>query len=465
MSDYEFVIDTDSIFPQFEVVVQHVSAEGGGGGQTIEVDSELSTTSNNPVKNKVITIELNKKVTASQLATVATTGSYNDLTNKPTIPTPVQVDVELDDESTNPVQNAVVTTALNGKLTTPYGGTSGQVLQKTTEGARWADIGTPSAEQIQTAVNAYIAAHPEVLNPISQATKSALLDIAAHVAYIDANGQSRYDALDASLNAKALLSITAVYTQSGTVYDTDSLDSLKDDLVVTAYYDDGTSEDVTATAELSGTLSIGTSIITVTYQEMTTTFSVTVSEVPKDYEVGELLYEWDFTQSLIDTVSGSEITLGGNATQDANGLTIPDASSYARMASGVMAFTRIVEIDVASTDAKFGNVLGKFLIMNGTDKAIAYRYNVTWNIFTGNGWSDNSAFSGNLASKNAFSGSLFAVDLSNPPKLYKDGALMGTATTYWKAADFGAGSIGATNGSSFYQAVITGMRVYAQPTS
>lgn len=196
------------------------------------------------------------------------------------IPSAVVVDSNLNGTSTNPVQNSAIVTALTGKLNSPAGGTAGQVLQKTSEGARWADIGTPSAEQIQTAVNAYIAAHPEVLTPISQATKSALLDIAEHVAYIDANGQSYYNALDAALNAKALLSITAVYTQSGTVYDTDSLDSLKTDLVVTAYYDDGTSADVTSASTLSGTLTVGTSTITVTYQEMTAQFTVNVTLAP-----------------------------------------------------------------------------------------------------------------------------------------------------------------------------------------
>ena len=138
-------------------------------------------------------------------------------------------------------------------------------------------VGSPSQAQINQAVADYIDSHPGSLSPLSQATKSALLDIAAHVAYIDANGQSRYDALDAALNAKALLSITAVYTQSGTVYDTDSLDSLKSDLVVTAYYDDGTSVLVTSGYTLSGELTVGTSTVTVTFGNKTATFNVTVS--------------------------------------------------------------------------------------------------------------------------------------------------------------------------------------------
>ena len=70
-------------------------------------------------------------------------------------------------------------------------------------------------------------------------------------------------------------SITATYTQSGTVYTTDSLDSLKNDLVVTANYAGGTSATIPSTDyTLSGTLTEGTSTITVSYAGLTTTFNV-----------------------------------------------------------------------------------------------------------------------------------------------------------------------------------------------
>lgn len=82
-----------------------------GSDATVTVDSTLSSTSENPVQNKVINSALNAKadssdiptktsdltndgasgtstyVEADELATVATTGDYDDLTNKPTIPT------------------------------------------------------------------------------------------------------------------------------------------------------------------------------------------------------------------------------------------------------------------------------------------------------------------------------------------------------------------------------------------
>ena len=52
------------------------------------------------------------------LATVATSGSYNDLSDKPVIPAGVTVDQTLDTSSTNAIANSAVATALNGKADT-----------------------------------------------------------------------------------------------------------------------------------------------------------------------------------------------------------------------------------------------------------------------------------------------------------------------------------------------------------
>lgn len=61
------------------------------------------------------------------LATVATSGNYNDLTNKPTIPPGVTVDSALSSSSTNPVQNKVINTALSGKANSSHTHTKSQI--------------------------------------------------------------------------------------------------------------------------------------------------------------------------------------------------------------------------------------------------------------------------------------------------------------------------------------------------
>lgn len=114
---------------------------------------------------------------------------------------------------------------------------------------------------------------------LTEDVKQALLNCFNHVAWTDEHGQDYVNALEAAMYP--LSHITAVYTQSGTVYDTDSLDSLKTDLVVTAAYVGGDTETVpAANYTLSGTLTVGTSTITVSYGGKTTTFDVVVSEAP-----------------------------------------------------------------------------------------------------------------------------------------------------------------------------------------
>lgn len=91
-----------------------------------------------------------------------------------------------------------------------------------------------------------------------------------------------------------LVSISAVYTQSGTVYNTDSLDSLKTDLVVTATYSDSSTDTVpSADYTLSGTLTVGTSTITVTYSGKTASFNVTVTD----------FYAVDYTKDALENVT------------------------------------------------------------------------------------------------------------------------------------------------------------------
>lgn len=142
---------------------------------------------------------------------------------------PITVDNQLSLSSTNPVQNKVITAAITNRL--------------------WSD---------------------EV--------KDALLQIVEKVAYIDDQGQTYYDALyDALYPPVGLDSIGAVFDSSATIYNTDTLDDLKQYLTVTAFYSDGTSETVT-TYTLSGSMDAGTQTITVSYGGKTTTFTVTVVE-------------------------------------------------------------------------------------------------------------------------------------------------------------------------------------------
>ena len=128
--------------------------------------------------------------------------------------------------------------------------------------------------------------------PDGSYTLSGLLEAPSSTVTVVYNGLTTTFTVNVTARP-TLSSISAVYTQSGTVYDTDTLDSLKDDLVVTAHYSDSSTATVAAADyTLSGTLAEGTSTITVSYGGKTTTFSVEVTEggvLPAGYEEMECI--------------------------------------------------------------------------------------------------------------------------------------------------------------------------------
>ena len=95
------------------------------------VDSSLSSTSTNPVQNKIIKSELDKKAERDVVNT--TTNGLMSVADKKKLDgiatgaTKITVDTALSDTSTNPVQNKIVNGALKGKFSTSGGGISGDV--------------------------------------------------------------------------------------------------------------------------------------------------------------------------------------------------------------------------------------------------------------------------------------------------------------------------------------------------
>lgn len=101
-----------------------------------------------------------------------------------------------------------------------------------------------------------------------------------------------------------LTGITATFTQSGAVYDTDTLDSLKANLVVTANYDNSTSESV-SDYTLSGTLAEGTSTITASYGGFTDTFTVNVTSLTETVTVSWSGSGAEKTSSIINATAAN----------------------------------------------------------------------------------------------------------------------------------------------------------------
>ena len=313
---------------------------------------------------------------------------------------------------------------------------------------------------------------------VSNELKVALLQLTQKVAYIDDGGQTYYqdlyDALYPPAPPKTLVSISAVYTQSGTVYDTDTLDSLKSDLAVTAHYDDQTTAVVTAYT-LSGTLETGTSTITVNYGGKTTTFEVAVTHNPK-----QILHAWDFTKSLTDSVGGVTATLhqwtaGSPLLRTDEGLDFNAAGQQVNLGA---VYDRDQVVEIEATDFSMVQYSGHIKLLGyGTGESntggqglLVFRYagTVGWTTYV-NAW--GSPYTGVLT-RDYFNADNVKITIKvaadGTISLYKDDAYLATANL--KAEEkseslsnlyLGAVTNG-TNGACLYNCKITKVTIYKE---
>ena len=98
----------------------NIPVGGGGGGGSVIVDSSLSTTSVNPVQNRVITNAINNANSSIQTNADNIEAIMAIIANIPSI----SIDTALSTTSTNAVQNKVITAALNSKQNTLVSGTN-----------------------------------------------------------------------------------------------------------------------------------------------------------------------------------------------------------------------------------------------------------------------------------------------------------------------------------------------------
>lgn len=130
----------------------------------------------------------------------------------------------------------------------------------------------------------------------------------------------------------SVASISAVFTQgTAVIYPTTPLNDLKQYLTVTATWSDSTtsivaSEDYT----LSGTLTIGTSTITVFYGGKTDTFTVTVTDktIPVEYQQVEYLVHEPNSQSIANSWFDTGVILSGIGTLNIEIGMMPTTPSY-----------------------------------------------------------------------------------------------------------------------------------------
>lgn len=308
--------------------------------------------------------------------------------------------------------------------------------------------------------------------------KNAILACFRGVAWRgDVNAAALYSALDTALNPPAnLSSISAVYTQSGTVDLYDSLESLRSDLVVTAHYTDNTSAVVTSYT-LSGQLTLGTSTITVSYGGKTTTFTVTVTS--------EWDYVWDLTKSLTDTVGGVTAVASAGTGVDAPAITSSGLvfnAATQRLSLGDIDLTgKTIELDVASFDFK-GSTSShiRFIMWGSNTGPMIYRTSQGWTAYalptgTSNtpGWS-SGGYGANATQKKDMTilngNTVKLVFGADSWDLYIDGAPYGSITDRRVGTGTFDLSIGGTSGytqssgDQCYDMTISAIRIKTNPT-
>ena len=153
--------------------------------------------------------------TASQvsgLSKVATSGSYNDLTNKPSIPAAVTVDSALSSTSTNPVQNKVINSALAGKAASSHNHSAANITSGTLAIAR-IPTGT-SSSTVALGNHTHNAATTSTAGFMSAADKSKLDGISSNADAVSVSRNLTSGTQIASINING--TATALYAPTNT---------------------------------------------------------------------------------------------------------------------------------------------------------------------------------------------------------------------------------------------------------
>ena len=299
-------------------------------------------------------------------------------------------------------------------------------------------------------------------------------------------GQS--DTFTVSVTANVMTSITAVFIQGlNVIYDTDSLSALIPYLTVTGTYTNGSTTTISSSDyTLSGSLTAGTSTITVTYGALTDTFTVNVTAYNNTP-----LYAWDFTQSLIDSVEGEVFTPRTDyaPTQDATGLHFTAAKQEIHLTTDIDFRGKTIEIDVASA-VWAGNTAyhSRFVMLNYSVGDTGGRGLLIWR--SSGGWAAYGPIDSSTSKWTPFYGAsatgtasdMYTLISGHTVKLvcgsgtdktcslYLDNVLVGTVTidlgytsssAAMKYLHIGGINNGeATGGNQFFNVTLTGLRIY-----
>lgn len=180
---------------------------------------------------------------------------------------------------------------------------------------------------------------------------------------------------------------------------------------------------------------------------------------------GDLVADWDFTQSLVDSVSGLVAALYGGCTQDAGGLHFTGVKQYATL-NGSNKYTwfpdRTIELDIAAMDLQGDDSAHYTLITNYHPTETGawgylYRNSGVWAFYDGS-WHNSS-----ITDKNYWNNKTLGIYMTteNTVKVYANGVLLETVayTSETRRVLIGNGREQSAGGQ-IYNTTITGCRIY-----
>ena len=188
-----------------------------------------------------------------------------------------------------------------------------------------------------------------------------------------------------------------------------------------------------------------------------TTLSEAVATLAAGYGGGggNLLYSWDFTQSLTDTVNGSVATLH-SCTRDSEGIHFTSGSSNVSFDRAFTGVDVTYEIDISTMDRQ-GTAHGR-VFMISDNEGFVYRSTGAWGVYKSSSWSMSST-----SDANYFSGSTLKIVFSKygVPSFYKGNSLVYSYNGYPWSGLYTLGS----SSTSFYNMTISALRIYKGDTT
>lgn len=181
--------------------------------------------------------------------------------------------------------------------------------------------------------------------------------------------------------------------------------------------------------------------------------------VVNDFYNGNILYLWDFTQSLVDEKQQVAVELG-NCTRDEHGIYLNAANSYVRVPVPISEGRRL-DIKFGTMDKQFGNEHGRLITgynYNYQDYGFIVhggQYYSIYNAYGSEYWANDS----NLL-YDAFSGAkLSMINLNGDYTFYKNDLLVYEPNKFMKDVSTNGFYLGSRQGYSFYNAYIESMAI------